>query len=102
MYASRLTGFDDDGNSGTFLRSDQVIFNRRNGKKARYRNVVFIHALVRKNDDVVAVFVRSVHRNKKLVKGSFKRCADIIEQRDRADLEAGLIHGADFEHINVG
>ena len=64
--------------------------------------MVFINASVRKNQNIHAISVSSVHFHKQMVKGSLQRCVDIIGNRNRRYLEAFNIHRLNLQQICIG
>ncbi len=86
----------------TFFCAHKMLLNRRNRKKRRNRDMVLINSTVRKNHNIRAILVFPVNRNQKVIQRLLQRTALVIQKRNRNNLEPGLFHILDFQHINAG
>ena len=102
VHISRLSGFQNNGYLCSFLRPDQVLLHGGYGKKRRHRHVVFIHAAVRQNNNVLSLCGRTVHSDVQLLQCALQRGVLVIKKRNGFRMEARLIQGADLHQIHTG
>ena len=101
MDIARLAGLDDQRDSRSLLRADQVLLNRRYGKKRRNRHMVLIDSAVRQNDDVISLCVRSVDADLQLLESLLKRCILIVQDRNDLRPKSRLIKGLDLQKVHA-
>ena len=101
MHRARLGAFQNDRDRRALFRADQMLLHRRDGKKARDGNVVFVHTAVGQNQNVRAVSIRAVALHIQPVERALQRRVLIIKKRNRLDLEPRLFHRADLHQIRA-
>ena len=101
MHRARLGAFQNDRDRRALFRADQMLFHRRDGKKTRDGDVVFVHAAVGQNQNVRAVSIRAVALHIQPVERAHQRRVLIIKKRNRLDFEPRLFHCADLHQIRA-
>ena len=102
MYLPGLSGFQDQGKGGLLLGVHQVLMDRGHSQKRGNGHMVFIHAPVREDQDIGAVFVSLIHLHEKAGKGSLKPGALIISDGHRRHLKSLLLHVFDLQKVRAG
>ena len=78
-----------------------MLLDRGNGQQRRDRHMVFVHAAVRKDDDVFPVGSRAVNRDIELFQRPLQRCILVKQERHRLHMEPRLIECLDLHQINL-
>ncbi len=99
---SGLGTLEDDGDSGPFLRADEVLFHRGDSQQRRDGHMVLVDAAVRQDDDVRALFIGFVALYVKVVDRLFEGRILVIQDADRCHFQTGQIHILDFQKIDTG
>ena len=102
MHFPRFSGLQDQGDCGTLLGTNQMLFHRRNSQKGRHGNMVLIDATIRQNDDIVSTLKSTVHLNIELLQSMLQRGILVIEDRNGCRTESRLIKRTNLQNINTG
>ena len=97
-----LRRFQNDGNGGTLLGANQMLFQCRHSQQRRNSHMVFIHAPVGENQNVGTIFVGPVTGHKQMVQRPVQPGILIIEDGHGFHFEAGPVHVLDFQQIHIG
>ncbi len=102
MYIPRLGRFEDHRYRRALAGTHQMLLQRRNRQQRRDRHMVFVHATVRKDDDVGAVPEGPVCGDPHLVERALQRGVFVVEDRYGFHPKAGQFHRADLHKIQTG
>ena len=92
MYIPRLGRFEDHRYRRALAGTHQMLLQRRNRQQRRDRHMVFVHAPVRKNNNIHTVAVCTVHLYIKMVNCAFQTCVLIINNRNNLYLKTLPLH----------
>ncbi len=92
VHLSWLRRFQNQRHTRSLFCAHQVLLHRGNRQKRRNCHMVFVHAPVRKNNNIHTVAVCTVHLYIKMVNCAFQTCVLIINNRNNLYLKTLPLH----------
>ena len=102
MHIPGFSGFQNQRHAGTLFGFDQMLVQGGYGKQRGHCHMVFIHAPVRKDQDVRPFSVAAVHLHIQPFDGALQLGIFIVGDRHHGNLEAFHLHALDFQQVGVG
>ena len=102
MYVPGFSGFQDQRHAGALFGFYQMLVHGGYGEQGGHGHMVFIHAPIRKDQDVRPFSVAAVHLHIQPFDGPLQPGVFIIGDRHHGDPEALLLHAFDLQQVGVG
>ena len=99
MDKSRFAAFQNQRHGGALAGANQIFGHRADGQQTGNGDMILINVPVGQNQDVRAVPVRPVNVHEQPVDGLFQWGVFVVADGHRLHLEAGNVHGLDFQQI---
>ena len=96
-----LAAFQNQRHGGALAGAHQIFADRAHSQQAGNGDVVLVNVAVGEDQDVRAIAVGAVNIDKQAVDGLFEVGVLVVADGQRHNLEAGHVHGLDFQEVGL-